>query len=267
MTVIQAAVLGGVQGLTEFLPVSSSAHLILARWLFGWEWESAEITFDVACHLGTLFSVLVYFQKDVVGLVAAVPGAFAGQDSVFARTGRLIFVATIPIALTGWFFVELVERLRQPAIIVVTLAGGALAMLVAERAVSHRRVVASLSVPEAAGLGCAQTLALVPGVSRSGAIITVAILLGLKREEAARFTFLVGIPAILGATARASWTLGFSGMMEHGTILLVGFVTSGLVGYLAVAGLLRYIARNSLDLFAYYRLVVSAMLGVWLLVR
>ena len=264
MTVIQAALLGVVQGLTEFLPVSSSAHLILVRDLFGWEAGSAEIAFDVACHLGTLFAVLIYFREDVARLVVAAPGALAGRTDESARAGRLIVVATVPIATVGWLFADLVERLRQPAVTAVALAVGALVMLAAERVGSRSRTAASLSVLEAVGLGCAQAAALVPGVSRSGAVITVAMLSGLTREAAARFTFLVGIPAILAAGVRAAWTVGVIGMTEYATVLLVGFATSCVVGYLAVAGLFRYIARNSLDLFAYYRLVVAAALVIWL---
>ena len=257
MTVIQAALLGVVQGLTEFLPISSSAHLILVRELFGWDLGSAEIAFDVACHLGTLLAVLIYFREDVTRLVVGAPGALAGAPG-------LILVATVPIALTGWLFADIVERLRQPAVAAVALTLGALVMLAAERVGSRRRTAASLSILEAVGLGCAQAAALVPGVSRSGAVITVGMLAGLTRQEAARFTFLLGIPAILGAGVRTAWTLGEGGLVEPTSLLLVGFASSGVVGYLAIAGLLRYIARNSLDLFAYYRLVVAAALGIWL---
>ena len=266
MTVIQAALLGVVQGLTEFLPISSSGHLILVRDLFGWRAGAGEIAFDVACHLGTLFAVLIYFREDVARLAAAAPGALTGRTGEWARAGRLIVVATVPIALMGWFFADAIERLRQPAVVAVALAVGAVGMLVAERVGSRRRAATSLSVLEAVGLGWAQAAALVPGVSRSGAVITVAMLTGLTREEAARFTFLVGIPAILGAGVRAAWAMGAGGMAEHTIVLLVGFATSGVVGYLTVDGLLRYIARHSLDLFAYYRLVVAAVLGIWLVV-
>jgi undecaprenyl-diphosphatase len=256
--------LGVVQGLTEFLPISSSAHLILARDLFGWEAGSAEIAFDVACHLGTLSAVLIYFRVDVARLAVGAPGALAGAPGESARLGRLIVVATVPIALTGWLFADLVEWLRRPSVAAVALALGAGVMLAAERVGSRRRTTASLSLIEAVGLGCAQAAALVPGVSRSGAVITVAMLTGLTREEAARFTFLLGIPAILGAGVRTAWMLGEGGVAAPVSLLLVGFLASGVVGYLAIAGLLRYIARNSLDLFAYYRLVVAAALGLWL---
>lgn len=266
MTVIQAALLGVIQGLTEFLPISSSAHLILMRDLFGWEAGAVDLAFDVVCHLGTLLAVLIYFRQDLARLVLAVPDAVAGRTGESARAGRVIAVATIPIVLTGWLFADFVESLRQPAVAAAALTVGALVMLAAERIGSRNRTAASLSMLEAVGLGCAQAAALVPGVSRSGAVITVGMLTGLTREEAARFTFLIGIPAILAAGVRAAWTQGVGVMAEHTMVLLVGFVTSGAVGYLAVAGLLRYIARNSLDLFAYYRLVVAVVLGIWLVI-
>ena len=256
--------LGVVQGLTEFLPISSSAHLILIRHLFGWDAGAAEIAFDVACHLGTLVAVLVYFREDVARLAVAAPAALAGRTGESARAGRLIVVATVPIALTGWFFADVIEQLRQPAVAAGALALGALVMLAAERVGSRSRPAESLSVLEAVGLGCAQAAALVPGVSRSGAVIMVAMLRGLTREAAARFAFLVGIPPILAAGVRATWTLGLVGIGEHTMVLLVGFATSGVVGYLAVTGLLQYIARHSLDLFAYYRLVIAAAIGFWL---
>ena len=264
MTVIQSVVLGSVQGLTEFLPISSSAHLILIRHLFGWDAGSAEIAFDAACHLGTLVAVLVYFREDVARLAVAAPAALAGRTSEPARAGRLIVFATVPIVLIGLFFADVIEALRQPAVATVALALGALVMLASERVGSRRRTAESLSVLEAVGFGCAQAAALVPGVSRSGAVITVAMLTGLTRESAARFAFLVGIPAILGAGVRAASTLGVAGMAEHTMVLLVGFGTSCLVGYLAVSALFRYIARHSLDLFAYYRLLIAAALGFWL---
>ena len=264
MTFLQAAWLGIVQGVTEFLPVSSSAHLILFRAVFGWDAGDAEITFDVACHLGTLFAVLIYFRRDAVQLVAAIPGALTGQTDDAPRTGRVIAVATVPIVLVGWLFVDLIEGLRVPAVAAGALAVGAVGMLVVERVGERGRETASLSMTEAVGLGLAQAAAMVPGVSRSGAVITIAMLMGIRREEAARFAFLLGIPAILGAGGRAVWILGGAGLVQYSGVLLAGFVASGIVGYLAISGLIRYLARHTLDVFAYYRLGVALVLCLWL---
>ncbi len=265
MTLAQAAWLGIVQGLTEFLPISSSAHLILVRELFGWDGGAAEVAFDVACHLGTLLAVLVYFRRDLLELAAAAPGALAGRGGEPARTGRLILLATAPVVPLGLLLSGHIDRLRGPAVVAAALAAGAAAMLWVDRGGSGFRRASSLSVAEALALGCAQAAALVPGVSRSGAIITVALWLRLSRPEAARFAFLLGVPAIAGGGLQAARMLGGSGIAEHGPVLLAGLVTSGVVGYLAVAGLLRYLARHSLAAFAWYRLGVAAALalGLW----
>ena len=265
MTLLQATWLGIVQGVTEFLPVSSSAHLILFRALFGWDAGEAEIAFDVACHLGTLLAVLIYFRRDVVQLVAAIPGALTGQTDAAARSGRMIAIATVPIVLVGWFFIDLIERLRVPAMVAGALAVGAVGMLVVERIGERGRDAAALSMTEAVGLGFAQAVALVPGTSRSGAVITIGMLMGIRREEAARFAFLLGVPAILGAGGRAVWTLGGDGLVQYSGVLLAGFIASGTVGYLTIAGLIRYLAGHTLDLFAYYRLGVALLLCLWLM--
>ena len=264
MTSFQAVWLGIVQGLTEFLPISSSAHLILVRELFGWDAGPAEIPFDVACHLGTLAAVLVYFRRDIAELAVAAPGALAGRAGDAARTGRLILLATVPVVPLGLLLSGHLDRLRGPAVVAAALAAGAAAMLWADRGGPRARRASSLSFVEALVLGCAQAAALVPGVSRSGAIITVALLLGLSRPEAARFAFLLGIPAIAGGGLQAARMLGGEGLAAHWPVLLVGLVTSGVVGYLAVAGLLRYLARHSLAVFAWYRLAVAAVLAMGL---
>jgi len=264
VSVFQAVWLGIVQGLTEFLPISSSAHLILARQIFGWEAGNAEIAFDVACHLGTLAAVVTYFWDDVFKLVVAAPGAIVGRNDEASRAGRRVIASTLPIVLVGLLFEGQLESLREPSIVAFSLAIGGLALLLAEAVGSRQRRAGALSLSEAALLGCAQAVALVPGVSRSGAVITVAVLRGLTREEAARFAFLIGIPAILGAGLRAFLKLGLSGILEFMPVLAVGFVVSGLVGYGAVAVFLRCLARYSLAPFAYYRLVVAGVLLVQL---
>ena len=261
MSLAQAVWLGIVQGLTEFLPISSSAHLILVRELFGWDAGAAEIPFDVACHLGTLTAVLAYFRRDVLALAAAAPRALAGGGGDDARTGRLILLATAPVVPLGLLLSGHIDRLRGPAVVAAALAVGAIAMLWADRDRPGPRRASSLSVVEALVLGCAQAAALVPGVSRSGAIITAALLLGLSRPEAARFAFLLGVPAIAGGGLQAARMLGGDGLAANAPALLAGLVTSGVVGYLAVAGLLRYLSRHSLAAFAWYRLAVAAALA------
>ena len=259
MTTFHAALLGVVQGLTEFLPISSSAHLILARAFFGWDAGELALAFDVACHVGTLLAVVVYFRRDLRSMTAAVPVAWRGPGSEAAHLLRNIVVGTVPIVIAGGLFAGTISStLRCPEVAGVTLALGAVAMLAAERIGKRVRTEATLRTSEALGLGIAQAVALVPGVSRSGAVLTVAMLIGLKRDRAARFTFLLGIPAIVAAAGKATLDLVDQGVPNGAFgLFAVGTGTSAIVGYLTVMYFLRYLARYSLDVFAAYRLVLA----------
>jgi undecaprenyl-diphosphatase len=267
--VLAAALLGVVQGLTEFLPVSSSGHLILARAFFGWDPGRFGLAFDVACHVGTLLAVVAYFRTDVVRLTVTAPGALAGRDGAWERLGRLIVVGTIPVVIVGVLFADAIETtLRSPAVVAATLAIGAIGLLVAEWVGSRRRGEESIGNGEALAIGIAQASALVPGVSRSGATLTVAMLLGLRREAAARFAFLLSLPAVLAAALKEGRELaevGVAGLPV--TLFLVGLVVSGVVGYFTVKYFIRYLVGHSLHGFAIYRLVLAAVTVLWLLMR
>jgi len=267
VTSLVAALLGIIQGLTEFLPVSSSAHLILARAFFGWDADAFGLAFDVACHLGTLTAVLVFFRRDIAAMVASVPSMFSAKPTPPARLAWLIVIGTIPAVLAGLLFEDAIETsLRTPGVAAVTLAVVALAFFVVERVRGHHRGCASLSLAEAVLIGVAQAAALVPGVSRSGGTIVAAMAFGLRREEAARFTFLLGIPAILGAALVAGVGLFRTGLSAgEAQLFLVGMVTSALVGYFTVKYFIRYLAGHSLSAFAWYRLLLAAAVVVWLL--
>jgi undecaprenyl-diphosphatase len=268
-TTVQAALLGVVQGLTEFLPVSSSAHLILARAFFGWDSDQFGLAFDVACHVGTLVAVLIYFRREIGAMVASLPRLFNPAMDQDAHLIWLIAVATIPAVVVGLLFKHRIEdHLRTPAVAAVTLALGAVGFFVAERSGSKTRSDQSLTFGEAFLIGCAQALALVPGVSRSGATLTVALLLGLRRADSARFIFLLAIPAILGAAASEAPKLLKAGIGAEGaTLFLIGAVTSAIVGYAAVKWFIRYLVDHSLDVFAWYRLALAAAVAVWILRR
>src|SRR5438046_6314738 len=181
---LQAALLGVVQGLTEFLPVSSSAHLILARAFFGFDADKFGLAFDVACHVGTLIAVLIYFRSELARMIAALPRAFRPPVAM-DRDARLIWllvVGTIPAVVAGLAFNKVIEaRMRTPQVAAVTLALGGAALMVAERVGRQTRTEDSLTIAEAFWIGCAQALALIPGVSRSGATITLALVFGLRR--------------------------------------------------------------------------------------
>lgn len=267
MTALQAALLGIIQGLTEFLPISSSAHLILARTIFGWEAGQLALTFDVACHVGTLLAVLAYFRQDVAAMIAVAPVAVRDQTNDAAKLLRSITIGTVPVIVVGAFAADVVTGwLRSVEVAGFALGFGGIIMIVAERIGTGNRSEHSLTWREALGLGVAQAVALVPGVSRAGAVITVAMFCGLRRERAARFSFLLGIPAILGAAGRSAIELVEVGMPSQVLIFFfVGVTTSAVVGYVTVKYFIRFVANFSLNWFAVYRLVLAASVLVWTL--
>ena len=273
--IVRAIVLGIVQGLTEFLPVSSSAHLIIVPWLFGW--QPFGLAFDVATHLGTLAAVLVYFWRD---LVAMARGALGGWRSLvrgrlpedeMGRLGLFIVVATIPAAMAGVLLESSIDKhFHQDPIgsapmvaLALLLMGMGLLLGVADRAGQRRqgRSLRQIGLPTALAVGLAQMLAIVPGVSRSGSTITAGLFAGLERATAARFSFLLGVPIILGAGLKETIGLVRDGIPagEHG-VFVAGVASAAIVGYLAIAGLIRFLQRHSTDVFVIYRLVLGATL-------
>lgn len=268
MDLLAAALLGVVQGLTEFLPVSSSGHLILARAFLGWDADRFGLPFDVACHVGTLLAVAIYFWNDIRAMIAALPGAVTGGQGEHERLVRLIVVGTLPIVAVGLLFGDGLEGLRSPGVVAVTLALGGVGLIVAERIGSHKRVETSIGYGEAAAIGLAQAAALIPGVSRSGATLTLALLLGLRRPHAARFVFLLSLPAVLAAAAREALKLRDAGIAAIPvTLFVVGLVVSAVVGYLTIKYFLKYLANHSLAVFAYYRFALAGATAVWLATR
>lgn len=270
MPYFQVVVLGVVQGLTEFLPVSSSAHLILARALLGWNADALGLPFDVACHVGTLGAVLAYFRADVAALAAGVPGLFRRPlwpDDAAGRRLRLIAVGTVPVVIVGLLFAGAIEdALRTPWVTVVTLVAVAVLFLLVERSGRATRGEESMTPAGALAIGVAQACALVPGVSRSGATITTGMFLGLRREAAARFSFLLGVPAILAAAAHEGLPLVRSGMdAGQASLFVVGMGVSGVVGYATIKYFLKYLVGHSLAPFAWYRMALAAVTAVWLL--
>jgi len=263
---LQAALLGVVQGLTEFLPVSSSAHLLLVRVFFGWDAEQFGRPFDVACHLGTLVAILIYFRQDLIRMVAALPRLFSASRDEPARLAWLVGFGTLPLIPIGLWLAGLEDSLRTPKVIVVTLAVVGVAMLLADRLGRGTRRAEDLSAGEALGLGVAQAMALVPGVSRSGATITTGLAFGLERSAAARFSFLLGVPAMFAAAAHEGHRM-LGQPMDAVTkeVFVIGIVVSGLVGYATVKYFLRYLAGHSLAAFAWYRLALAAVTVAWLL--
>ena len=269
MTTLQAALLGVVQGLTEFLPISSSAHLILARAFFEWDAGDTGLAFDIACHVGTLLAVLVFFRAEVFAMVLATPRAWRGardDDDDSVRLLRSVVIGTLPIVVVGLFMSDVIGVFRRPEVVGVTLALGGVVMLMAERSGSRTRMESTLGPWESLGLGVAQATALVPGVSRSGAVLTVAMLLGVRRERAARYAFLLGIPAIVAAAAKAVLDLSGQGLPAGvAGLFVVGLSVSAVVGYLTVKYFIQYLSRYTLNGFAVYRFALAAVVLVWIL--
>jgi undecaprenyl-diphosphatase len=262
----QAAILGVVQGLAEFLPISSSAHLILARLFFGFDADRFGLPFDVACHLGTLLAILLYFREDLLRMLAAAPRILstARHTDPAAKLGWLVILGTLPVVVVGLALRNAEDSLRTPAVAATTLAIGGVLLLVAERVARRVRLAEDLGPAEALALGVAQSAALVPGVSRSGATITLALFLGLKRDAAARFSFLLGVPAISAAVAHEGIAL-LREPMSRDTVALfaIGTGVSAIVGYLTIKYFLRFLASHSLSVFAWYRLALAAAVVAW----
>ena len=269
MSLFEAAWLGVIQGLTEFLPVSSSAHLILMREAFGWDAGVLNIPFDVACHVGTLLAVVWFFRADLIAMVRAVPGVFAPNPTPDARRIWLVVAATIPIVIVGLSLTDdALDAIRAPWVAGVALVVGAGLLFLVERLGPRSGSEATLTLVGAALIGVAQAMALVPGVSRSGATITAGMLLGLNRLAAARFAFVMSVPAITAAALKEGLELRHVSLTAHDVqVFAVGLTVSAAVGYLAVSFLLRYLVSNRLDVFAWYRIALAVAIFGWLLPR
>ncbi len=262
MEYLRAVVLGIVQGLTEFLPISSSGHLILVPALF--RWPDQGLAFDVAVHAGTLVALLGYFWRDwyVMGasLISDLRARRLHWRSVAPETrlAVLIAVGTIPGGVIGVAFNDWFEsNVRQPWLVACTLALFGAVMLAVDRRAVGSRDARSLGLADALLIGLGQALALVPGVSRSGATIVAGLVLGLRRDEAARFAFLLGTPAFVGAFVLEARDLP----QAEGSVLapLVGMAVAAAVGAAAIAWLLRYLRTRSLAPFVYYRWAAAAL--------
>ncbi|HZT08920.1 MAG TPA: undecaprenyl-diphosphate phosphatase [Chloroflexota bacterium] len=263
----QAAVLGVVQGLTEFLPVSSTAHLILVPTIFGWRAALLnELSFDVALHLGTIVALLAVFWREWVRLCFAAwrsirnPRAATGE----ARLAWLIVLATVPGAVAGGLFERQIETaLRSPVVIGVTMIGVALVLAVVDRLGARAHDEYGLGAAPALAIGIGQACALIPGVSRSGATIAVGMGVGMSRAAAARFSFLLSTPIILGAIGKQFFDLARHGVPASDLLpLAVGILAAAVTGYLCIRGLLSYLRRRSLMPFVVYRVVIGAVVLV-----
>jgi undecaprenyl-diphosphatase len=247
---LQAIILGAVQGLTEFLPVSSSAHLVLIPWLMGW--DDPGLTFDVALHLGTLVALLVYYWSTWLRMATSL----VNDDRESRRLLALVAVATVPGALVGFLFEKQAETVfRSPVLIAVTLATLGVALWFFDRAMPMRRKINEVTLRDALLIGLSQAFAIVPGVSRSGSTITMGRVMGLEREDAANFSFLMATPIIAGAGLIEGRKLLHNGLTAD---VWLGFGVSAIFGLIAIYLLLHLVRTRTYVSFAWYRILAAA---------
>jgi undecaprenyl-diphosphatase len=259
MPIYQAVVLAIVQALTEFLPISSTAHLVLIPWLLGW--KDAGLTFDVALHAGTLVAVIIYFFRDWIQIIGQAFGMNIGSDPDLRQNRNLLWllaVASIPIGIIGYKFDKQADTTwRQPYVIGAMLIIVGVVMWIAEKRRIGSKSLATIQMGDAVAVGLAQAVSVIPGTSRSGATICAGLFRNMNRETAARFSFLLSTPAIAAAVAKKAWDVHKEGGIppEMKVPIVVGILVSGILGAIVIAFFLRYLRRSSLMPFVYYRIV------------
>jgi len=269
MTILQAIILGILQGVAEFLPISSSGHLVLIPWLLNW--DAPGLTFDTTVHLGTLVAVVIYFRKDIGQIVLGVLKTLRDRnlDDPFGKLGWLLVVGSVPAALAGYLLNDLFEQLFGTPLLVsifLLITGGIL--FFSEKVAQRTREMESIGWKDGILIGLAQAAAIAPGISRSGSTIAAGLALGIKREAAARFSFLLALPIIFGA-----WALQFKDALDVGIqsgemlLLAAGFIAALVSGYAAIHYFLTYIRRRSLYLFVWYVWAFGLFMLVMALIR
>jgi undecaprenyl-diphosphatase len=268
--ILRAIALGVIQGLTEFLPISSSGHLIVARELFGWDFAD-DLTFDVALHLGTTAAVIAYFWSEWLAMLRSGWNRLRRRDqraddpeeAYDARLLALLAIGSVPAAISGLFF-DVVVDVRSPIIVGIMLIVFAVVVFLVDRSSHGRREVVNADATDAAWVGMAQAVSLIPGVSRSGITMSAAMTRGFSREQAARFSFLLATPAILGA----GFLKGAEAVVEGipaddiGPII-AGATVSGVVGWLSIRYLLRLLQTGTFTPFVAYRLIAGVFVVVY----
>jgi undecaprenyl-diphosphatase len=263
--VLQSIVLGLVQGATEFAPVSSSGHLILVPWIFGWVLiadPDVKKSFDVALHMGTLAGALIYFRHDVVRYLAAWFRTLRERriGSADERIAWALVLGTLPGVVIGATFEDLIQdRLGAPWLIAVMLVAFGVLLVLVDRRARANRSFDTIRPTDGLLLGTAQALALQPGVSRSGVTITAARAMGLDREAAARISFLLSLPIIAGAGVYEGLDVARTGFQGNGDVFLAGLVASAVSGFAVIWGLLRYLRRHDFTVFLWYRIALAAL--------
>jgi undecaprenyl-diphosphatase len=273
MTLIQSILLGIIQGITEFLPISSSAHLVIAPYLFNWQIPVQDaFIFDVLVQLGTLLAVIVYFWKDLYQIIVSVVKGLVQRkpfSDPMARLGWLLVLATIPAIIAGMIFKDLVEKaFGSPLAAGLFLLGTAGLLVTAELVGKRTRQMSSITWLDALLVGLFQVVSLLPGISRSGSTISGGMIRNFDRPSAARFSFLMSVPVMIGAGLVAVLDLvkmpDFTGQIPT---LIAGFITAAVVGYLTIRWLLSFLVKRSLYIFAAYSVGASLTLVLIYLIR
>lgn len=268
MMLFQAFILGMVQGLGEFLPISSSAHLIITPWLFNW--TDPGLAFDVALHWGTLLAVLLYFWQDVWLIVKGFFHSFFKstrdlKNNIYQKLAWLLIIASVPGAIIGKLLEEQAEHaFRNPLLIAGTLTIMGIVLLAADRLGEKIKNLNHITWVNALVLGLSQAVAIIPGVSRSGATITAGLFQGFKREDAARFSFLMSIPIIFGAGVLKLPDIAHEA--DH-MPLIIGFISAAVFGFLSIKFLMKYLSNSSYALFTWYRIALAALIIIVYLAR
>ncbi|HEX7456760.1 MAG TPA: undecaprenyl-diphosphatase UppP [Candidatus Nanoarchaeia archaeon] len=261
--ILQAAILGVVQGLTEFLPISSSGHLIIFPKIFGWAGALDSLEFDVALHVGTTIAVIWFFWADWVRIISSfIKNLGKGIKTDFdSKLFLMILVGSIPAAIVGFGFKDFIEsKTREPLLVATTLLAFALVLFAVDRIGSKKREFRRIDWPEAIFVGIAQAISLIPGVSRSGVTISAGLARGLDRQAAARFSFLLSTPVILGAAILSTTDLFRSSSQGNLIVIMVGTIAAAVSGWLAIKFLLKYVATNNFNIFVWYRIALAVFL-------
>jgi undecaprenyl-diphosphatase len=270
MTILSSIILGIIQGLTEFLPISSSGHLVLLHDIFSWQ-TADNLAFDVFLHWGTLVALIIYFYKDIIRYLAAFLKSLAHwnlKSDFDQRISWLILISIIPAVIAGIFLNDIIDQLfRNIVSVAFFLIFVGILFLLVEKYCRKTKNLDSLTWGKSLILGIAQAVALIPGVSRSGATISTGLAMNLNREDAARFSFLMSIPIVFAAGLKKAWDLrGLALNIQDILIYAAGFVAAVIVGYLTIKFLLSYLKNHSLNIFAYYRIILGIVLIIYLLV-
>lgn len=267
MDLLQSIILGAIQGITEFFPVSSTAHLVLLPWFFSWTDQG--LPFNVALHMGSLIAIIYYFWRDWILIIkeflqSVLKGSFEGRPN--GKTGLYLVIATVPGALAGLLFEEYAAGLlRHPLSIAFSLSFFGVILYFSDRVSKKNKTVGEMNIVDCIIIGLSQALAIIPGVSRAGITITGAMFRNLNREEAAKFSFLLGAPLIAGAGVFEARHLEYSAVMS--VPFIAGVLATAVFAFLAIKYLLRFLRRSSYTVFVIYRLGLAVLIAFLYLTR